>query len=157
MQIKQTSNQRRQNQNKRPTYKPIPLEEHNSNFPRYHIVKFGEESRQSVNPYAILRKIKEITKKEPVTVTGNNRSSFTVKVVDKDQADKIQNIDEIEGFSCNIAPHPRFSYSKGIIYIHESDIEEIDEFKEYMREKYNIIDVQPAKFIRLGIPKQKFL
>ena len=85
------------------------------------MVKFSEESIRKINSYSVIKKIKEVSKREPIAVTGNHRSPLTVKVDDKEQATAIQNIQMIEEFQCTVAPHPRFNDSKGIIYIHDCD------------------------------------
>ena len=72
-------------------------------YPRYYTMTFNEQSRRSVNPYSIIKKVEEITEQKPKAVTGNNRSSFTIETVSKEQAEKMQQIKEVENFPCTIA------------------------------------------------------
>ena len=88
-------------------------------------------------------------------MTGNNIFLLTIEAASKIQAQNLQQIDEVENCSCTVTLHPKFNYCKGIIYIYECDIEEIDEFRDYLGEKYNVIEIQPATFIRTRDPKTK--
>ena len=92
--------------------------------------------------------IEETTNQKPKAVTGNNRFSFTIEAASKIKAQNLHQITEVEHFSCTVTFHPRFNYCKGIIYIYECNIEEIDEFRDYLREKYNVMEIQPATFIK---------
>ena len=64
----------------------------------------------------------------------------------KEQAQKLQEIKNIEEFKCEISLHPRFNDSKGLICIYKFNLENLDEFRQYLKEPYNIIDVQLANF-----------
>ena len=44
-------------------------------------------------------------------------------------------------FPCEVKIHPRFNYMKAIIYVHEFDLENIDEFKQGLKESFNITDI----------------
>ena len=71
----------------------------------------------------------------------------------KEQGEKIRLITEVDGFSCKIEEHPRYSHKKAIIYVHELDLESLDEFKAELKSNYNITDVQPVPFIKTRSPE----
>ena len=104
-------------------FTPFTYDETNETFPRYHVMKFGEECKRSVNPYAVIERVAEVTGEKPTSVTGNNRTSLTIEVGSKQQARKLQDIESVEEFQCTVMLHPRFNYSRGIIYIHEFDVD----------------------------------
>ena len=81
-------------------------------------MKFGEECKRSVNPYAVIEKVAEVTREKPKSATGNNRTFFTIEVGSKQQAKKLQDIESVEEFQGTVMLHSRFNYSRGIIYIH---------------------------------------
>ena len=60
--------------------------------------------------------------------------SFTVEVVSADQSERLSSIQEVEGYACEVHKHPRFNHSKGIVYIKEFDITDIEDFKAYFQE-----------------------
>ena len=60
----------------------------------------------------------------------------------------MQEIYSVEEFQCAVRLHPRFNYSRGIIYIHEFDVDNTEEFKDYLQRRYSIIDMQSADFIK---------
>ena len=62
---------------------------------------------------------------------------------------------EIKNFPCKITSHPRHNFSKELVYIYESDIENIEDFTEYMTETYNTVNVQHAAFIKTRNPQTK--
>ena len=88
-------------------------------------------------------------------MTGNNRSSFTVEVCSREHGQTLSEITDVEDFHCQVSLHPRFNHRKGIIYTHEFEVENMDDFTEYLRNKYNVISVQPATFIKTKEPNTK--
>ena len=122
-------------------------------FNKYYIVKFNEQSKRQVNPYAVINKIEELTGCPPKPVTGNNRVSFTVEVHSANQREKITKLQEVEGFPCEVEKHSKFYYSKRIIHIKEFDITNTEDFKIYLQENDNVADVTAATFIKIRDPK----
>ena len=88
-------------------YRPLISNTGWPSFPRFHTIKFWEESRRSVNLYVILTKIAEGTIDEPKSATGNNwplKWRIATKLIRKQ-------ITEIVGLPCSF-PHSLFNYSK---------------------------------------------
>ena len=83
-------------------FTPFTYDGTNETFPRYHIMKFGEECKRSVNPYAVIEKVAEVSGGKPRSVTGNNRTSFTIEIGSKHQARKLQDIESVEEFQCTV-------------------------------------------------------
>ena len=61
-----------------------------------------------------------------------------MEAVRKIRVQNLHQITEVENFSFTVILHLRFNYCKGIIYIYECDIDEIDKFRDYLRKKYNV-------------------
>ena len=121
------------------------------------IVEFKEEAGKCVNPYALIEQVKAVTGSPPKRVFGNNRRSVTVEVSRKEQSEKMAPIKEVDGFPCEVKIHSRFNGIKGIIYVHEFDLKNIEEFKQGLNERYNITDIIPAPFIKTKSQTQVFL
>ena len=122
-------------------------------FVQYHVFEFTEESKKCVNPYALIDEVKTVTGYPPKRVSGNNKRSVTVEVSTKEQSEKITSIKQVDNIPCVVKAHPRFNYVKALIYVHEFDLENVDEFKRGLEEKYNITDIQPAPFIKTKSPQ----
>ena len=153
------SDQQRRRVQHKIRYRPLDVDNlQEVPFNKYFIIKFSEQSKRQINPYAVINKIEEVTGNTPKSVTGNNRLSFTAVVRNADQSAKINNVTEVGGFSCEVQVHSKFCHSKGIIYIKGFEITDIEDFKSYLQENYPISDISPATFIKTRDPQtQAFL
>ena len=117
------------------------------------MVTFSEQARRSASPYAVIKEIEQITGENPKAKKGNNRTSMTIEVKSKNQAEKICELAKTEGFECNTVVHPQYNYAKGLIYIHGCDTEDIEKFGAGLKERYNVVEEQAAAFIKTKNPK----
>ena len=122
-------------------------------YSRFYLVKFTEESRRCVNPYALIEKITKDTGSMPKRVFGNNRMSLTVEVNSQEQGERIEDIKEVEGIPCGIVVYPKYNHNKALIYVHEFDLENMEHFKRELQNRYNIADVQPETFVKTRSPQ----
>ena len=134
-------------------YKPLNVLEYSQTETtrRYYIIRFSEEARRSVNPYAMIEKITEMTGIPPVKVMGNNRGAVTMEI--ERRYEKIRAIDKIDDIPCQVMMHPKYIYSKGLIYVYECDLEDMQAFKEGLQLHYDIVDVQQATFNKTKFPQ----
>ena len=68
-----------------------------------------------MNPYSLIKKIRELTRESPKSVTGNNRTSLTVEVNSRDQTEKICELKDVEGFKSETTIHPHYNFSRGLV------------------------------------------
>ena len=131
-------------------YSRVDITSNNHAVPlaRYYIFKFTEESRRSVNPYSVIDKVKEVTGVNPKRVFGNNRTSLTAELCREMSEEQVKSITSVDGIPCEVSMHSRYNCIKGLIYVYEYDIENVEEFKSGLQSNYNISDVQPAPFIK---------
>ena len=74
---------------KRRRYRPIEnVDLQEETCDEYYIMKCTRETLKSVNPYAVVEKVEEVTGDRPKAVTGYNSSSLTVKVESKELCTK---------------------------------------------------------------------
>ena len=117
-------------------------------FERFYSATFASDNeRMATNPYALRRKITEVTGRPPRRITSA-RNSFHIEVRDAMQGSKLVDITHIGQIKCHMAPHPTFNQSRGIIYIHDFDIYDIEQFKTNLKSNYNIAEVLKATFIK---------
>ena len=111
------------------------------------LVKFKEGEKRRVNPYEIKKQIQDKTGSDPEALTTDGRRAFTIKVKNEELGRKLLKVKEIMGVECTVEKHNYFNRSKGIIYIHEFDIDDLDDFKAGIMENYNVSQVKPIAFI----------
>ena len=121
---------------------------------KYFIVSF-EENRYSVNPYAVIAEVAKMTGLKPLSVTGQNRTSFVVELRNRMQAGRVVKMTHVQSKECNVTPHPSSNQSRGLIYIHEFDVSDFDDFQGGLKERYNISDIQEVAFIKTRNPDTK--
>ena len=51
--------------------------------------------------------------------------------------------------ACEITEHPKYNSTKGLIYVYEYDIDNIEDFRAGLQSNYNISEVQAAPFIKM--------
>ena len=61
---------------------------------------------------------------------------------------KLTDIFKIEGVPCRIMLHPTFNTSKVIIYLHDFDLDDVEQFERDLKQHYDIAEVVKATFIR---------
>ena len=81
-----------------------------------------------------------MTGSPPKKAFGNNRRSVPVEEETKEQSERIVEVKEVDNIPCHVKEHPRYNYTKAIIYVHEFDLESIEEFKEGLRAHYNVAE-----------------
>ena len=54
----------------------------------------------------------------------------------------------MEGFPCEVIVHPKYNHNRALIYLHEFDLENMNDFKNKLQTRYNIVGIQPATFIK---------
>ena len=141
-------------QAKKKEYRTVNLAEiPDKTYNKFYMMKLTEESRRCVNPYSLIERIEKDTGAAPKRVFGNNRLSLTVEVSSEKQGEYVREIKEVEGFPCEVVVHPRYNHNRALIYVHEFDIENMNDFKNELQTRYNIVDVQPATFIKTRSPQ----
>ena len=91
-----------------------------------------------MNPYDIVNEMENVTGENPESIISNGKFSFTVEVKNKYQADKVTSLWNIKNLPCKIYVHPTLNSSKGLIFLTEFDINDIDLFKANLKVKYNV-------------------
>ena len=121
----------------------------NGIFPRYFTLNFPDTDRRSINPYEVREEIKKITGDYPVSITGESCSKLTIQVKSACQAVSIKNLCSIDNVSCVITEHRSFNQSKGLFFLREFDIVDVDQFRRDLIEAYDEIkNIEPAPFIK---------
>ena len=59
----------------------------------------------------------------------------------------------VNGVLCKIEEHPTYSMIKGLIYVSDSYIDSLDDFKQYLQDQANISNITKADFIKTRDPE----
>ena len=113
----------------------------------YQIELLAGTGKLSVDPYQVVKKIEEVTKKRPAKIM-RTRTGFFVEVRDKEQGEEVVKIDRVKDVKCKVDAHPSCNQSQGIIYIYEFDVEDVNALKQELQ-KYNVVDVVKANWIKV--------
>ena len=116
-------------------------------FEKYLTMKFDINVKRSVNPYDVIEEIRKETRLE-AKVSTLNRTSFLIEAKNEEQSNKVTNIKKIKDYECTVEKYGRFNYVKGLIFLSEFEIEDLQEFKEGLQESYSVIEVEKASFIK---------
>ena len=136
-------------------YRPIPPQSLEELFgvehtTKYYSIKCGEGNKRKINPYNLQQAIFQISGANPKRILSGWKDDFTVEVRDQNQGEKILLLKEIGNQSCRVEKHPFYNTSKAIIYVQEYELDDttIKQFEEGLKENYNIVKIELAKFIR---------
>ena len=127
------------------------MEEPTGQYPRYINIEVQQDVKRKINPYKLKNYLREVTG-STLKITTNNRKTFTVEAKNKSQSRLVLNLTEIDGHNCTVQPHPFFNFARGIIYIQEYDVDEIESFKEELCKNTNIRSLISAPFIKTRNP-----
>ena len=116
-------------------------------FTKYFTMRFDINSKRAVNPYDVQDKVKQTTGNK-AKITTLNRTSFLIEASNQEQSEKLENIESIKDLKCEVIPYDRFNYSKGLIFVSEFEISDLEEFKRGLQERYAVVRVERATFIK---------
>ena len=134
----------------KPKYRPLNTEEMKEKevFSRFFTMKFTPTNKRSIDPYVLRDEIVIQTGKRPKTITTSGRENFNVEVCDREHGENIMKISSVRGVSCVVAPTTYLNRSKGLIYISEFNIDDIEQFMSELKQYLQVANVSEATFIK---------
>lgn len=125
-------------------------------FPRFFILNFCEEGiKRTICPFQFEEDFVSSIVGRPRSITGSGQNGYLIEVESAKQSEDITNLKEVGGNSCTVKIHEFFNGTKGIIYIHGSDISDMDSFKRGLAQEYGVSEVEEAKWIKPRKPSTK--
>ena len=124
-------------------------------FARHFTITVRPEDKRKINPYELKKVIKTITGQYPESITTSGREAFAAKVTTREQSQKMVSTTRIGNVDCKVEKHKYFNQRKGLIFIYEFDLENIEEFMKGLQEEYNISTVEQVTFIKPKSPQTK--
>ena len=71
-----------------------------------------------------------------------------IEVYSREQEDKIIQMEAMCGIKCSVKEHSFYSECKGMIYVNNNEIIEVESFKEGLREEYSVTNVEQANWVK---------
>lgn len=146
-------NTQRKSKRKRTQYKPLDMTTIFSsiNYDEYFQITFSKEDKTSLNPFDVIASISSNTNYSPSKLFSANKKSFIVQIKDEIASKKLMSLTNIAGKTCAITSYDRFNRSRGLIYVHNSHIPDLDEFKTALSDD-RVVDIERAPFIKTREP-----
>ena len=114
-------------------------------FPAYYTVNIEYPNlKRDLCPYKVEDFFTTTLKGRPKKITSAGKNEFLVEVSSKDQAERVLKIDNVCGLKCTAKEHSFFNECKGMIYLYNTDIKDVESFKDGMKEEYSISNVIEA-------------
>ena len=116
-------------------------------FTRFYFMEVPQAAKRAINPYTVEDKIVEISGTKPRRITSS-REGFVIEVSSEAQGEAICDIVEIGDIPSKVGPHNTYNSSKGLVYIYDFDVDDVELFEQFIKEEYNVISVIKAEFIK---------
>jgi len=132
------------------TYRPLSLEEVFTSEPfcRFFIVSLPQYKRQTLCPFDIEKSLISALGGQPVSISSNGTDGLLVHVASKSQSDKIERLTSLCELQCVVSKHEFFNTTRGLIYLYNTEFEEMDSFKKGLMERYQLQSVEEATWIK---------
>ena len=125
-------------------------------YEKYFTVTFEQDSvKRTLCPYQIEENIAHKLKGKPKSVTSSGQNGLLVETGSKEQSERIMLIKEIMDKECTVRSHAFFNKAKGVIYVNNSEITDLESFRDGLRERYGIAKVERVTWITLRNPRSK--
>lgn len=97
----------------------------------------------------------EKLKGKPKALATSGRNGIVVEVGSKDQSERVRDVQDILSKDCTVKDHEFFNVTKGIIYIYDSNISDLQAFEKGLQQRYTVVEVSLATFIkpRIRMPR----
>ena len=86
---------------------------------------------------------------------ASGKNGFLVEVGSKQQSGKLKKLDKLCNQDCFVKEHKFFNETRGIIYLYNNDITNLESFSEGLRAKYVVSDVKEVTWIKARVDTAK--
>jgi len=126
-------------------------------FEKFFTIKLTSNSKRTICPFKFERGLIQNLGGSPLSISKGGKDAYLVEVRNKSQSEKILCVSEIDGKPCTVRPHTLFNDTKGLIYIHNSEIDDFQSFKDGLCHEYRFRDVVQAHWIKTRQNSQAFI
>ena len=119
-------------------------------YPTYFRCKMDPVNKRKFNPWAIEKRFNQEIGSKPATMRSNNESEYGIETLNEKESKILPTIFSLyssrfqERFQVEIFACDKINQSKGLMYIHDCNIPDIDEYDCELKKQHNFFDVQKA-------------
>jgi len=145
-----TNSKGKANTKKKAVYKPLAMEEVFAPEPfiRFFVVSLPQAKKQSLCPFDLEQNLIDVLGGRPMTLSSSGADSLLVQVANKSQSDKIQNLSSLCEVQCVVKKHEFFNTARGLIYLYNTELTDINSFKSGLIDRYHLQSVEEATWIK---------
>ena len=114
---------------------------------KFYVLKVTDVLKCQLRSYDIIREVQSVTGTKPKQITCFNASSYTMEDTNENQGNKIMDLQKVDNIKCEIIKHSYFNQNKGLLFLRDSNINDIEEFKSYLQEQCGNASISSADFI----------
>ena len=131
-------------------YRPVNLETMvcGDGFEKFFVLKLDEGIKKTLNSFEEDEDITRTIGGTPKRISGLGRDSFLNEVSTKEESEKMRGKDTLLDKQCNIEIHVFYNGRKGLIYLYNTDINNLDSFRTGLLDEYEVSNVEQAKWIK---------
>ena len=117
-------------------------------FEKYFTVMLKEENaKRKMCLFEVEKEIIAKRKGKPRSIASSGRNGFLVQVASEQQSLEIIKIKNLLTEECEVKRHEFLNGTRGIIYIHNNDVSDLESFQEGLRKRYPIASITRASWI----------
>ena len=118
-------------------------------YAKYFSLEFkSETTKRDMCPYRRKADISEQMGGKPKTITSKGSSAVLVEVASVQQSRRIREVKTVLERECEVREHALYNGRKGLVYINNNDLTDMESFRKGPMEVYPIIDIQKATWIK---------
>ena len=125
-------------------------------FPRFFHIKFDkEDTKRRLCPFKLELELTEKIANISHPIQSSGKDGLMIEVSSKTQGDALRSVEELCGHKCSVQKHDFFNVTKGLVYIYNNDITDLESFKEGLNTQCSVVEVVPATWIKARNPRAK--
>ena len=115
--------------------------------------KMDLENKRTFNPWTIENSLTPEIGSKPATIKSNNESEFIIEISNEKESKILPTITSLgspqfqERVKVEIVACDKINQTQGLIYIHDYNIPDIEEYGNELKKEYNLLDVKKATWI----------
>ena len=117
-----------------------------------YLITFSNEHKMNVNPFNVNNAILKLVGAYPISLQTFNQNSFTVSMKEE-HPNLVKALTSIDNYPCKCTLHDMLNIKRGLLYIHEYDVSDLEMLRNGLQENYpEIVKLEEATFIKSRKP-----
>ena len=104
-------------------------------FARYFILQFSSEGeKRDMCPFHTEADLGKQIEATPISITSRGATALLVEVAGEERSQRLSKEKNVLDKECTVKEHTLFNGSKGLIYINNNDLRDLESFKQSLKE-----------------------